>query len=87
MVSAPTALISGVKLEQGGVGVSDLGPTSINPALAVMPTPRMPQQTGVNLSGVTNIFARNMPIGEHPNAQQPPSKYIKFWEVRIFSCI
>jgi mediator of RNA polymerase II transcription subunit 25 len=22
----------------------------------------------------------NMPIGQHPNAQQPPPKYVKIWE-------
>ena len=43
--------------------------------------------TGVDSLGVTNNSAMNMPIEKHPNAQQPPPKYVKIWEVRISSCI
>jgi len=45
----------------------------------------MAQSTGVNSLGVTNNSAMNMPIGQHPNAQQPPPKYVKIWEVKILS--
>jgi hypothetical protein len=39
----------------------------------------MDQQAGINpLSS-----AMNVPIGLHPNAQQPPPKYVKIWEVRV----
>ncbi|XP_066320889.1 mediator of RNA polymerase II transcription subunit 25-like isoform X2 [Miscanthus floridulus] len=36
--------------------------------------------TGVDSLGVTNNSAMNMPIEKHPNAQQPPPKYVKIWE-------
>jgi len=38
----------------------------------------MDRQAGINpLSS-----AMNVPIGLHPNAQQPPPKYVKIWEVK-----
>jgi mediator of RNA polymerase II transcription subunit 25 len=81
---AQGGLMAGSQLGQGGIGanqnVSGLGPT----APAMMPTPGMAQPTGVNSLGVTNNAAMNMPIGQHPNSQQPATKYVKIWEVNIF---
>jgi hypothetical protein len=37
--------------------------------------------TGVDSLGVTNNSVMNMPIEKHPNAQRPPPKYVKIWEV------
>jgi mediator of RNA polymerase II transcription subunit 25 len=86
---AQGGLMAGSQLGQGGSAanqnVSGLGPTAISSALAMMPTPGMAQSTGVNSLGVTNNSAMNMPIGQHPNAQQPPPKYVKIWEVMISS--
>jgi len=70
---------------QGGIGANQnvmggLGSTAISSAPAMMPTPGMAQQTGVNSLGVTNNSAMNMPIGQHPNGQQAPPKYVKIWE-------
>lgn len=42
--------------------------------------------TGVDSLGATNNYAMNMPIEQHPSAQQPPPEYVKIWEVRISSC-
>jgi mediator of RNA polymerase II transcription subunit 25 len=72
---------------QGGIGANQnvmggLGSTAISSAPAMMPTPGMAQQTGVNSLGVTNNSAMNMPIGQHPNGQQAPPKYVKIWEVK-----
>ena len=86
---AQGGLMAGSQLGQGGIAanqnVSGLGPTAISSAPAMMPTPGMAQSTGVNSLGVTNNSAMNMPIGQHPNAQQPPPKYVKIWEVKILS--
>lgn len=43
----------------------------------------MGQQAGVNSLGVTNNSAMNVPIGQHPNAQQPAPNCVKIWEVKI----
>ncbi|KAK3133062.1 hypothetical protein QOZ80_6AG0531580 [Eleusine coracana subsp. coracana] len=73
-------------IAQGGISgnqnvMNGLGTTTMSSAPAMMPTPGMAQQAGVNSLGVTNSAAMNMPIGQHPNAQQPqPSKYVKIWE-------
>ncbi|GJN41079.1 hypothetical protein PR202_gn00405 [Eleusine coracana subsp. coracana] len=78
--------MSGSQSGQGGISgnqnvMSGLGTTTMSSAPAMMPTPGMAQQAGVNSLGVTNSAAMNMPIGQHPNAQQPqPSKYVKIWE-------
>ncbi|RCV11237.1 hypothetical protein SETIT_2G170200v2 [Setaria italica] len=74
------AMISSSQLGQGGVGASGLGPTAISSVPAMTPTPGIAQQAGANFLGVTNNFDINMPIGQHPNAQQPPSKFVKIWE-------
>lgn len=90
---AQGGLMAGSQSGQGGIGanqnvMSGLGATAMSSAPAMMPTPGMAQQAGVNSLGVTNSAAMNMPIGQHPNAQQPqPSKYVKIWEVNISSCI
>uniref|UniRef100_A0A0E0LZK9 Mediator of RNA polymerase II transcription subunit 25 n=1 Tax=Oryza punctata TaxID=4537 RepID=A0A0E0LZK9_ORYPU len=77
------------QLGQGGINtnqnmISSLGTTTVSSAPAMMPTPGMAQQAGVNSLGVTNSSAMNMPIVQHPNAQQqqqqPPPKYVKIWE-------
>ncbi|TVU09096.1 hypothetical protein EJB05_42536 [Eragrostis curvula] len=79
-------LMAGSQSGQGGLGanpnvMTGLGSTAMSSAPAMMPTPGMAQQTGVNSLGVTNSSAMNMPVGQHPNAQQPqPSKYVKIWE-------
>lgn len=84
------------QLGQGGINtnqnmISSLGTTTVSSAPAMMPTPGMAQQAGVNSLGVTNSSAMNMPIVQHPNAQQqqqqqqqqqPPPKYVKIWEVK-----
>ncbi|KAK3133060.1 hypothetical protein QOZ80_6AG0531550 [Eleusine coracana subsp. coracana] len=83
---AQGGLMSGSQSGQGGISgnqnvMSGLGTTTMSSAPAMMPTPGMAQQAGVNSLGVTNSAAMNMPIGQHPNAQQPqPSKYVKIWE-------
>ncbi|KAF8711528.1 hypothetical protein HU200_028971 [Digitaria exilis] len=82
---AQGGLMAGSQLGQGGIGanqnvMSGLGPTAVSSAPAMMPTPGMAQQTGVNSLGVTNNSAMNMPLGQHPNAQQQPTKYMKIWE-------
>ncbi|KAG8060944.1 hypothetical protein GUJ93_ZPchr0002g24815 [Zizania palustris] len=83
-------LMAGTQLGQGGIGtnqsmISSLGATTISSAPAMMPTPGMAQQAGVNSLGVTNSSVMNMPMVQHPNAQQqqqqpPPPKYVKIWE-------
>lgn len=82
---AQGGLMAGSQLGQGGIGANQnvmggLGSTAISSAPAMMPTPGIAQQTGVNSLGVTNNSAMNMPIGQHPNGQQPPPKYVKIWE-------
>ncbi|WVZ64356.1 hypothetical protein U9M48_013889 [Paspalum notatum var. saurae] len=82
---AQGGLMAGSQLGQGGIGANQnvmggLGSTAISSAPAMMPTPGMAQQTGVNSLGVTNNSAMNMPIGQHPNGQQAPPKYVKIWE-------
>jgi len=84
---AQGGLMAGSQLGQGGIGANQnvmggLGSTAISSAPAMMPTPGMAQQTGVNSLGVTNNSAMNMPIGQHPNGQQAPPKYVKIWEVK-----
>jgi mediator of RNA polymerase II transcription subunit 25 len=79
-------MISSSQLGQCGVGASGLGPTAISSVPAMTPTPGMAQQTGANFLCVTNNFDISMSVGQHPNAQQPPSESVNFWEVRI-SCI
>lgn len=69
---------------QGGIGtnqnmISSLGPTAISSAPAMMPTPGMTQQAGVNSLSVNNSSAMNMPMPQQPNGQQQ-SKYVKIWE-------
>ncbi|KAK2630797.1 hypothetical protein QOZ80_UnG0725520 [Eleusine coracana subsp. coracana] len=93
MTSAPSVMSSVAGSGQpigtqqmGGISgnqnvMNGLGTTTMSSAPAMMPTPGMAQQAGVNSLGVTNSAAMNMPIGQHPNAQQPqPSKYVKIWE-------
>jgi mediator of RNA polymerase II transcription subunit 25 len=86
-------LMAGSQSGQGGVSASQnvmcgLGTTAMSSRPAMMPTPGMAQQAGVNSLGVTNSAAMNMPIGQHPNAQQPqPSKYVKIWQVNISTCL
>ncbi|ONM21471.1 Mediator of RNA polymerase II transcription subunit 25 [Zea mays] len=83
---AQGGLVSGSQLGQGGIVanqnvMSTLGPTAISSTPAMMPTPGMVPQTGVNSLGVNNNSAMNMPITQqHANAQQPPPKYVKIWE-------
>ncbi|WVZ64358.1 hypothetical protein U9M48_013890 [Paspalum notatum var. saurae] len=82
---AQGGLMAGSQLGQGGIGANQnvmggLGSTAISSAPAMMPTPGMARQTGVNSIGVTNNSAMNMPIGQHPNGQQAPPKYVKIWE-------
>uniref|UniRef100_A0A0D9XCA8 Mediator of RNA polymerase II transcription subunit 25 n=1 Tax=Leersia perrieri TaxID=77586 RepID=A0A0D9XCA8_9ORYZ len=85
--------MAGTQLGQGGINtnqnmMSSLGATAMSSGPAMMPTPGMVQQAGVNSLGVTNSSAMNMPIvQQHPNAQQqqqqqqqPPPKYVKIWE-------
>jgi mediator of RNA polymerase II transcription subunit 25 len=85
-------LKAGSQSGQGGISanqnvMSGLGTTATSSVPAMMPTPGMAQQAGVNSLGVTNSAAMNMPIGQHPNAQQPqPAKYVKIWEVNISFC-
>lgn len=74
---AQGGLMAGSQLGQGGIGpnqnvISGLGPTSVSSAPAMMPTPGMAQQTGVNSLGVANNSAM---------------KYTKIWEVKISSIL
>jgi mediator of RNA polymerase II transcription subunit 25 len=89
---AQGGLVAGSQLGQGGIGanqnvMSSLGSTAISSAPAMMPTPGMVPQTGVNSLGVNNNPAMNMPIPQHANAQQPPPKYVKIWEVKVSSSL
>jgi hypothetical protein len=43
--------------------------------------------TELNSIDLTNKSSMNMPIGQHPHAQQQPPNYVKIWQVRISSCI
>jgi len=66
----------GSQSAQGGIGtnqtmISSLGATAISSTPAMMPTPGMVQQAGVNSLSVNNSSAMNMPMTQHPNGQQP----------------
>ncbi|KAG8049470.1 hypothetical protein GUJ93_ZPchr0009g189 [Zizania palustris] len=76
-------LMAGTQLGQSVIStnqnmMSSLGATTISSAPAMMPTPGMTQQAGVNSLGVTNSSAMNMPMVQEQ--QQPPSKYALIWE-------
>ena len=76
----------GAQSGQSGMGTNQNMVSSMSSTPAMMPTPGMSQQAGVNSLSVNNSSAMNMPMPQHPNGQQP-SKYVKIWEVQIPACI
>jgi mediator of RNA polymerase II transcription subunit 25 len=75
----------GAQSGQSGIGTNQ-NMVSMSSATAMMPTPGMGQQAGVNSLSVNNNSAMNMPMPQNPNGQQP-SKYVKIWEVNIPACV
>ncbi|KAM0876618.1 hypothetical protein ACQ4PT_036057 [Festuca glaucescens] len=69
----------GAQSGQSGIGTNQNIVSSMSSTPAMMPTPGMAQQAGVNSLSVNNNSAMNMPMPQNPNGQQP-SKYVKIWE-------